>query len=93
MNLMPQSGRGIRGPKNTIEFAGVPPKLPARSKVKFGMPCPNCKCMSTSVIDSRPVLETGAIRRRRVCQKCGLRFSTYETFQPDSAELVVDFQI
>lgn len=39
------------------------------------MNCPACQT-ETRVIDSRPV--EGSVRRRRVCQQCGHRFTTYE---------------
>ncbi len=40
------------------------------------MRCPNCDNSETKVLDSRPV--ESAIRRRRECEKCSFRFSTYE---------------
>lgn len=43
------------------------------------MRCPNCDCSNTSVKDSRPREDRKVIRRRRVCDDCGYRFSTYET--------------
>ena len=42
------------------------------------MKCPFCDNDDTRVIDSRPTDEGQAIRRRRVCDKCGKRFTTYE---------------
>ena len=38
--------------------------------------CPKCNSDKTSVTDSRS--DGGAIRRRRECQECGYRFTTYE---------------
>lgn len=43
-----------------------------------GMRCPFCDNEDTKVIDSRPSEEGKAIRRRRECEKCGKRFTTYE---------------
>ena len=40
--------------------------------------CPFCGHIDTKVIDSRLTEDGGAIRRRRECEKCGERFSTYE---------------
>jgi len=40
--------------------------------------CPTCKYNGTRVIDSRPVDEGRAIRRRRECEECGYRFTTFE---------------
>ena len=40
------------------------------------MKCPFCSAEDTKVIDSRPA--EGTIRRRRQCEKCGKRFTTYE---------------
>ena len=45
------------------------------------MRCPNCENPDTKVLDSRPVEEGEAIRRRRECEKCGFRFSTYEEIE------------
>ncbi|MCM1045352.1 MAG: transcriptional regulator NrdR [Candidatus Gastranaerophilales bacterium] len=42
------------------------------------MKCPFCSHENTRVIDSRPADENNSIRRRRVCDKCGKRFTTYE---------------
>jgi transcriptional repressor NrdR len=42
------------------------------------MRCPYCENADTKVIDSRPTEEGHAIRRRRGCEKCGKRFTTYE---------------
>ncbi len=45
------------------------------------MRCPNCQYEDTKVLDSRPVDDGGAIRRRRQCEKCEFRFSTYEEIE------------
>lgn len=45
------------------------------------MRCPNCENPDTKVVDSRPVEDGSAIRRRRECEKCGFRFSTYEEIE------------
>ena len=42
------------------------------------MKCPFCAHPDTRVIDSRPAEENNSIRRRRVCDECGKRFTTYE---------------
>ena len=42
------------------------------------MKCPFCSHENTRVIDSRPADENNSIRRRRVCDECGKRFTTYE---------------
>jgi transcriptional repressor NrdR len=54
------------------------------------MRCPNCQNDETKVLDSRPVEEGTAIRRRRECDKCGFRFSTYE--EMEILELTVEKQ-
>lgn len=48
------------------------------------MHCPFCGADDTKVIDSRLVAEGDSVRRRRECQTCGDRFTTFET-----AELVM----
>ena len=45
------------------------------------MRCPSCLKDETKVIDSRPVEEDDAIRRRRECDACSFRFSTYEQIE------------
>lgn len=42
------------------------------------MKCPFCQEEDTKVIDSRPADDNNSIRRRRVCDACGKRFTTYE---------------
>ncbi len=48
------------------------------------MHCPFCADKETKVIDSRLVADGDQVRRRRECQECGERFTTFET-----AELVL----
>lgn len=48
------------------------------------MHCPFCGADDTKVIDSRLVADGDSVRRRRECQTCGERFTTFET-----AELVM----
>ena len=45
------------------------------------MRCPYCASDNTQVKDSRPAEENQAIRRRRHCDACGGRFTTYERVQ------------
>ena len=45
------------------------------------MKCPYCSADDTKVIDSRPVDENSSIRRRRPCEPCGKRFTTYEKLE------------
>ena len=45
------------------------------------MKCPFCNEENTKVIDSRPADENNAIRRRRQCESCGRRFTTYEKIE------------
>ena len=51
------------------------------------MKCPFCAHENTKVIDSRPADDNNSIRRRRECEKCGKRFTTYEKIE--SSPLVV----
>mgnify|MGYP001402556103 FL=1 len=43
------------------------------------MQCPFCSAANTKVIDSRLVTEGNAVRRRRECQVCEERFTSFET--------------
>lgn len=45
------------------------------------MKCPYCGYSESKVVDSRPTEEEAAIRRRRECEKCGKRFTTYEKIE------------
>ncbi len=45
------------------------------------MRCPFCGSNDTQVKDSRPTEENSAIRRRRACDNCGQRFTTFERVQ------------
>jgi transcriptional repressor NrdR len=45
------------------------------------MKCPYCGSDDTRVSDSRPVEENNSIRRRRICDNCGKRFTTFEKIE------------
>lgn len=45
------------------------------------MRCPYCDFSGTKVLDSRPANENKSIRRRRECEKCSRRFTTFETIE------------
>ena len=45
------------------------------------MKCPFCSHENARVIDSRPAEDNNSIRRRRVCDECGKRFTTYEKIE------------
>lgn len=45
------------------------------------MRCPFCGSENTAVKDSRSAEDDNAVRRRRVCENCGARFTTFERVQ------------
>ena len=45
------------------------------------MQCPRCKFNGSRVIDSRPADDGRSIRRRRECDECGYRFTTFERLE------------
>lgn len=45
------------------------------------MQCPRCQYDGTRVVDSRPADEGRAIRRRRECESCHYRFTTFERIE------------
>ncbi|MRG87665.1 transcriptional regulator NrdR [Salinibacillus xinjiangensis] len=45
------------------------------------MRCPNCQFKNTKVLDSRPIEEGRSIRRRRECESCQYRFTTFERIE------------
>lgn len=51
------------------------------------MRCPRCSEAATRVIDSRDLESGSTIRRRRECEACSYRFTTYE--RPEGARLMV----
>jgi transcriptional repressor NrdR len=51
------------------------------------MRCPRCNAAGTRVIDSRDLESGSTIRRRRECEACANRFTTYE--RPEGARLIV----
>lgn len=51
------------------------------------MRCPSCAAADTRVVDSREAEDGAAIRRRRVCDSCGERFTTFE--RSESARIQV----
>lgn len=50
--------------------------------------CPFCQISDTKVTDSRFVLETNQIRRRRECVNCGERFTTYEVAELNMPRII-----
>ena len=51
------------------------------------MKCPYCNQDNTWVVDSRPADDNSSIRRRRLCDACGKRFTTYE--KVETIQLIV----
>jgi len=43
-----------------------------------GCECPFCSSVQTKVVDSRADSDRGAVKRRRECEKCGERWTTFE---------------
>jgi transcriptional repressor NrdR len=52
-----------------------------KSKEVLAMRCPFCGYPESKVVDSRPADGDDSIRRRRECQQCRRRFTTYETVE------------
>ena len=52
------------------------------------MKCPFCNNLNTQVTDSRLLEETNSIRRRRRCQHCDQRFSTFETVEMRMPQII-----
>ncbi|MCO4095794.1 transcriptional regulator NrdR [Macrococcoides canis] len=45
------------------------------------MKCPKCSFNQSKVVDSRHADDMNAIRRRRECERCGTRFTTFERIE------------
>ncbi len=52
------------------------------------MRCPQCGCQDDKVVDSRAVQDGRATRRRRQCEGCGRRFTTFEQIE-ESTPIIV----
>lgn len=52
------------------------------------MKCPYCGSESSRVIDSRPADDNNAIRRRRQCDDCSKRFTTYEKIETEPLSVI-----
>ncbi|MGT2711814.1 transcriptional regulator NrdR [Streptococcus oriscaviae] len=52
------------------------------------MRCPKCNSLKSSVVDSRQAEDGNTIRRRRECEQCGHRFTTYERVEEKTLVVV-----
>ncbi|CRH85953.1 transcriptional regulator NrdR [Streptococcus gallinaceus] len=52
------------------------------------MRCPKCNSLKSSVVDSRQAEDGNTIRRRRECEKCDYRFTTYERVEEKTLVVV-----
>lgn len=52
------------------------------------MRCPKCTSLKSSVVDSRQAEDGHTIRRRRECEQCGYRFTTYERVEEKTLVVV-----
>ena len=52
------------------------------------MRCPKCNSLKSSVVDSRQAEDANTIRRRRECEQCGHRFTTYERVEEKTLVVV-----
>jgi len=52
------------------------------------MHCPFCQSFHTSVIETRYVQRDNSVRRRRKCEDCGERFTTYEYYAPKELSVI-----
>ncbi|MCF7803025.1 MAG: transcriptional regulator NrdR [Candidatus Marinimicrobia bacterium] len=50
--------------------------------------CPFCQHTETSVIETRYVQRDNSVRRRRVCDECQERFTTYEYYAPKQLTVI-----
>lgn len=53
-------------------------KAAAKGRTRNGPVCPECDHPYTYTIDTR-ITRTNRVRRRRLCNKCGYRYTTYES--------------
>lgn len=67
--------------KINVIFTDKTPWVLQRMRRKEEVKGPYCNAQDTKVIDSRPADDNSSIRRRRQCEKCGKRFTTYEKLE------------
>ncbi len=66
-------------PHREMPFCGKPLRLTDLCrKIALSMKCPYCGFGQDRVVDSRESKEADSIRRRRECERCNRRFTTYE---------------
>lgn len=53
--------------------------MPRHTENSNHIACPSCGCKRNKCTDSRGTNNDGGIRRRKQCDECGYRFTTYET--------------
>lgn len=63
---------------NDLTLISITDILKKNVEGEQNMKCPYCNNPDTKVIDSRPADDGSSIRRRRACDECGKRFTTYE---------------
>ena len=54
------------------------------------MRCNQCQSCDTKVIESREVSEGESIRRRRECEQCQNRFTTYERIEKPQLVVIMN---
>lgn len=52
------------------------------------MKCPKCSAMQDKVVDSRPLKDGAAVRRRRECLACSYRYTTYEEVEGEDLRVL-----
>ena len=60
----------------------------SKQKRSVNVRCPYCKKDNDKVVDSRSSTDGTAIRRRRECQECHRRYTTYETIEDGGVRVV-----
>ena len=59
-----------------------------KTEVPRKMRCPYCGSENSRVVDSRPAEDNNAIRRRRQCDDCSKRFTTYEKIETEPLSVI-----
>jgi len=79
--------RGRSGDRKAQNWARCPHRAPQDVPFRLaegwalmscGIECPFCRSVATKVVDSRADNDRGAVKRRRECESCGERWTTYE---------------
>src|SRR5919206_3384405 len=85
---MLEAGTAVPGAGACLAPAGAPVPAAGRPVLECAMRCPFCSSRDTRVVDKRDAEDLALTRRRRECQQCNSRFTTYERAEMSTLVIV-----